>query len=105
MPSLSLLEAGLGRLPEHNTLGDNASGSEAPKRNEQLSGKRDDHRRLASTFRAGCTPHVPSCQSAILLEGKKPPSELNEAAPHTGIARFSEALLSTLRTALIGCTG
>ena len=92
----------LGCGPEHDTLGYNAGGCETPKRDQQLSGKRHDHGCLAGAVRAGCAPHVPSCERAVPLKDKEPPSKLNETAPHASVAGSGESFFPTRRTTLIG---
>src|SRR5213078_122521 len=103
----------------------NTGGCEPPQRDEQLSGKRDDHCRPAGAVGPGGAPHVPLRQGAVLLEDKKPASErreqavhpavgryftpppfelVDETAPHASITGFGEPFFPTLGTALIGCT-
>ncbi len=63
-----------------------------------------NHCRPAGAVGPGGAPHVPSRQGAVLLEDKKPPSELDETAPHASITGFGEPFFPTLGTTLIGCT-
>ena len=60
---------------QHDTSWDFADCHQAPERDQQLSGERHDHRRLARTP-SGSSP-VPLRQPAILLEHQESPSELD----------------------------
>ena len=54
-------------------------------------------RRSAPSVRA----RIPMCQRAIFLEQQKPPSELDQPAPHASVAGFGQSFLSPLRAALV----
>ena len=71
-----------------------AGGDHAPEGDEQLAGECDDHLRLAGTVGALGSGPEPLGQSAILLKQEEPPSELNHATTHPGVARFREAFFA-----------
>lgn len=60
---------------QHDTGRDFADCHHAPERDQQLSGERHDHRRLARTLTSSSP--VPLRQPAILLEHQESPSELD----------------------------
>src|SRR6266705_1015575 len=84
------LRSSLDCRPEHDAVRHKAGGSQAPKSDQQFSGKRDDHRRLAGALGAGGPFYVPSGEGAIALEEEKSPRELDKAAPHSAVTRFGE---------------
>src|SRR5262249_36529495 len=90
---------------EHDAFRHDASRCEAPDSDRQFWRQRHDHCRLPCAVDPGCALHIPWRQRAVSLEDEKPPRQLDQAAPHSAVARFGEPFLSTFRTALIGCTG
>src|SRR5713101_111439 len=99
------LRSSLDCRPEHDAVRHKAGGSQAPKSDQQFSGKRDDHCRLTGALGAGGPFYVPSGKGAIALEEEKSPRELDQAAPHSAVTRFGEPFFPALRAALVGCAG
>ena len=88
-------------MPQHDAVRDFACGDHAPKRDEQLASKSDNHFGLVRPFDALAPAAEPLRQSAVLLEQQEAPGELDQAAAHPGIARLGETFLTPLGSTFI----
>jgi len=87
------------RRAQRNALRDVAGRDEPPKRDEQLAGQRYDHGRA---LLAGSDARlIPLCQGTVLLMDQKAPSQLDDAATYSRVARFGETLFPSSRSNLV----
>src|SRR4051812_38654320 len=77
----------------------------SPHRDEQLAREGDNHGGLARALSALGPGAIPLRQRAVLLEQKKPPGELDQAAAHPCIAGLGQALLAPLGPAFVWRAG
>src|ERR1700730_2642917 len=76
----------------------------APQGNDELAGKRYNHRLFGSLFIL-CVLFEPLYQSAVGLELHHAPGQLDHDFTYPRVARAGKALFSSLRTAFIRSAG